>query len=139
MGTIFEKFNMNGLTAIVTGGAGLLGKQFSKTLAEAQANVIVADLSIEKAKEVAKGLHESGYKALAIQVDVTDKVSVYSMVDEAVDKFGGVNVLVNSAAMDPKFDQDNAGQHNNSFEDYPVEMFREASEAKNKQAPFISS
>jgi 2-deoxy-D-gluconate 3-dehydrogenase len=126
MGTIFEKFSMNGLTAIVTGGAGLLGKQFSKTLAEAQANVIVADLSIEKAEEVAKGLRESGYKAIAIQVNVTDKASVDSMVDQSVDQFGGVNVLVNSAAMDPKFDQENAGQHNNSFEDYPVEMFREA-------------
>ncbi|HSM24370.1 MAG TPA: SDR family oxidoreductase, partial [Anaerolineaceae bacterium] len=44
----------------------------------------------------------------------------------ALGEFGSLNVLVNSAAMDPKFDNEHAGTHNNSFEDYPVEMFRES-------------
>ena len=52
MGNIFEKFSMKNQAAIVTGGAGLLGKQFCKTLAEAGAGVTVADLSIDKAEEV---------------------------------------------------------------------------------------
>lgn len=124
MGNIFEKFSMKNQAAIVTGGAGLLGKQFCKTLAEAGAGVTVADLSIDKAEEVAYELRKSGFQAIAIQVDVTDKKSVEAMVSSTVDEFGGVSVLVNSAAMDPKFDAEHAGQHNNNFEDYPVEMFR---------------
>ncbi len=126
MSNIFEKFSMKGKAAIVTGGAGLLGKQFCKTLAEAGAGVAVADLSIDNAEQVAQGMRNSGYQAIAIQVDVTDKQSVEAMVSRTVKEFGELSVLVNSAAMDPKFDAEHAGQHNNNFEDYPVEMFRSA-------------
>ena len=126
MSNIFEKFDMKNQAAIVTGGAGLLGKQFCKTLAEAGASVAVADLSLDKAEEVAQGLRNSGYQAISIQVDVTDKQSVEAMVSRTVKEFGELCVLVNSAAMDPKFDSEHSGQHNNNFEDYPVEMFRSA-------------
>lgn len=126
MSNIFEKFSMRDKAAIVTGGAGLLGRQFSKTLAEAGAGVVVADLFIEKAEEVAQGLRSSGLKAIAVQVDITDKSSVENMVATTVQEFGSLNAIVNSAAMDPKFDSEHAGQHNNNFEDYPVEMFRSA-------------
>lgn len=126
MGNIFDKFNLKGQTAIVTGGAGLLGKQFSKTLAEAHAHVVVADIFYDKAEVVAKELRETGYQAIAFQVDVTDKNSVEAMVEKAINEFGSLDVLVNSAAMDPKFDSEHSGKHSNSFEDYPVEMFREA-------------
>jgi len=126
MGTIFDKFDMNNKAAIVTGGAGLLGKQFSKTLAEAGAGVVVADLILEKAQEVAVSIKNAGYKAIAVQVDVTDKVSVERMVASTVKEYGILSAIINSAAMDPKFDNEHSGQHNNSFEDYPVEMFRSA-------------
>ena len=45
MAHIFDKFNLTGQAAVVTGGAGLLGKQFCRTLAQAGAGVIVADLN----------------------------------------------------------------------------------------------
>ena len=109
MSNIFEKFDMKNQAAIVTGGAGLLGKQFCKTLAEAGASVAVADLSLDKAEEVAQGLRNSGYQAISIQVDVTDKQSVEAMVSRTVKEFGELCVLVNSAAMDPKFDSEHSG------------------------------
>ncbi len=56
--TIFDKFNMKYKAAIITGGAGLLGRQFSKTLAEAGAGVVVADLFGDKAEIVAQNLRE---------------------------------------------------------------------------------
>lgn len=126
MSNIFEKFDMKNKAVIVTGGAGLLGRQFSKTLAEAGAGVVVADLLIEKAEKVATALRKSGYQAIGVQVDVTDKSSVENLVAETISEFGILNALINSAAMDPKFDNEHAGQHNNSFEDYPVDMFRSA-------------
>ena len=46
MSHIFERFNLKGETAIITGGAGLLGKEFGRTLAQAGANVVVADVNV---------------------------------------------------------------------------------------------
>jgi NAD(P)-dependent dehydrogenase (short-subunit alcohol dehydrogenase family) len=126
MSDIFDKFNMKGQVAIVTGGAGLLGKEFSHTLAQAQADVIVADLNESTAGKVADELRCSGYSALGVGVDVTDPGSVRQMVEKALSAFGRVDVLVCSAAMDPKFDSAHQGQHRNTFEDYPVEAWRQA-------------
>jgi 2-deoxy-D-gluconate 3-dehydrogenase len=126
METIFDKFRMDGQAAIVTGGAGLLGKEFSKTLAQAGAGVIVADLNGAAAEIVASELRDEGYTAFGVRVDVTDDKSVHQMVLAAIREFGRLDVLVCSAAMDPKFDPQNAGKHGNSFEEYPVEAFRQA-------------
>lgn len=126
MSHIFEKFSMKNQAAIVTGGAGLLGRQFSRTLAEAGASVIVADLFVEKAQIVAKEIKDAGYEAQAVQVDVTDPSSVQNLVDTSLKNYDRVDALISSAALDPKFDSSQVGQHNNSFEDYPVEMFRQA-------------
>jgi 2-deoxy-D-gluconate 3-dehydrogenase len=122
-----EKFSLNGKTALVTGAAGLLGKQFSRALGEAGAAVVVADLDEKAAQAQADALREKTIEALAVSVDVTKPESVTSMVDQAVNEFGGVDVLVNSAAMDPKFDPENLqGQSANAFEDYPLDSWKKA-------------
>ena len=127
MGNIFDKFKLDGKTAVVTGGAGLLGKEFCRTLAEAGANVIIADMNYEAANEVAVKLNESGYSAKAVQVDVTSKESTINMADTAIKAYGGLNILVCSAAMDPKFDAEHVGEHNNnSFEAYPLDAWKQA-------------
>jgi len=126
MSEIFDKFNMQGQVALVTGGAGLLGKQFCRTLAQANAAVVVADMNAQVAQSVAAELCDSGYRALGVGVDVTDKASVERMVAQSVEAFGRLDVLVCSAAMDPKFDSSQAGQHANSFENYPLEAWRQA-------------
>lgn len=124
--SIFDKFNMKNKVALVTGGAGLLGKQFARTLAEAGASVVVADMLFEKGEQVALELVERGFDVIALQVDVTSVDAVRKMVAATTMRFGRLDVLVNSAAMDPKFDDEHAGQHTNRFEDYPVEAFRSA-------------
>ncbi len=126
MSNIFEKFSLKDRTAIVTGGAGLLGKEFCRTLAQAGALVVVADLNQAAAQKVADGLAQEGLKGLAVGVDVTQPESVRAMVDAALKASGRVDALVNSAAMDPKFDNTQPGQHRNTFEDYPVEAWRQA-------------
>lgn len=126
MANIFDKFNLKGQTAVVTGGAGLLGRGFCRTLAEAGANVVVADLNQSLAAEVADGLKADGFEALPVGVDVTDPESTQAMADAAVKAYGRLDVLVCSAAMDPKFDPEHAGTHGNSFEDYPLESWKQA-------------
>jgi 2-deoxy-D-gluconate 3-dehydrogenase len=126
MSTILDKFNLNGQAAVVTGGAGLLGKQFCRTLAEAGACVLVADLLEDNARKVANELKQAGYQAEGVGVDVTSSESTRRMAEASVQAFGRLDILVCSAAMDPKFEPQNAGQHRNTFEDYPVESWREA-------------
>lgn len=127
MTTIFDKFHLDGKTAIVTGGPGLLGKQFCRTLAEAGAHVIVADLNEKAAAAVAADLRTAGYSAVGAGVDVTSPDSVQAMTDQAVKLFGSLDVIVCSAAMDPKFDAEHASQqHNNNFENYPLAQWQQA-------------
>ncbi len=126
--TIFDKFSLKDKVAVVTGGVGLLGAEFCKTLAEAGASVAVVDLNGDAAGKVADGLVQSGYKAIGIATDITKPDSVSKMVDSTLTAFGRLDVLVNSAALDPKFDPDAAskGIAPGAFEDYPLEQWNAA-------------
>lgn len=123
--TVMDKFDMRGKTALVTGGAGLLGKRFALALAQAGANVVVADLNLDAAQAHVDTLLIKGYSALALALDVTDPVSCKQLVAQTVAHYGRVDALVNSAAMDPKFDPQNLGKQNkNAFENYDVAAWR---------------
>ncbi len=126
MADIFDKFRMIGQTALVTGGCGLLGKEFCRTLAQAGAAVVVADVNQAAADAFAAELAGEGYQALAVAVDVTSLESVNGMVEKTLAAFGRLDALVCSAAMDPKFDDQHQGQHSSSFEDYPLEAWKQA-------------
>lgn len=127
MSRIMDKFSLNGRIALVTGGAGLLGRQFTRTLGEAGAKVVVADLDQKAANEQAQALVQDGIDALAVVVDVTDPESVAAMVATTVKNFGSLDVIVNSAALDPKFDKENLDQQSdNAFETYPLETWKQA-------------
>jgi len=129
MTEILKKFDMTGRVAIVTGGPGLLGKEFCKTLAEAGAAVIVADINGEGAEAEALALVKDGYQAFGVQTDVTSPESVKAMVGVTLKTFGRLDVLVNSAALDPKFDPQALAKSSTplgSFEDYPIDAWRQA-------------
>jgi len=126
MNDIFDKFRLNGKVAIVTGGAGLLGRQFSRTLAQAGAKVVVADLNESEANKVAEELSNSGFPSMGIGVDVTKVDSTRQMVQKTVQIYKRLDILVCSAALDPKFDPQHQGQHANSFEDFPLEAWKQA-------------
>jgi len=125
---IQEKFDLTGRVAVVTGGVGLLGAEFCRTLAEAGAAVAVVDLNGEATLKVAQALTESGYRALGVQTDITSPASVNDMVEKVVASFGRLDILVNSAALDPKFDPDAVakGIAPGKFEEYPLEQWNAA-------------
>ena len=120
--SIQEKFDLSGRVAIVTGGVGLLGAEFCRTLAEAGAAVAIVDLDASASQGTADTLTKNGYKALAVSADITQPDSVNAMVEKVVSEFGRIDILVNSAALDPKFDPDAAkkGIAPGAFEDYPL-------------------
>ncbi|HEX9334157.1 MAG TPA: SDR family oxidoreductase [Anaerolineales bacterium] len=126
--TVQEKFDLSGSVAVITGGVGLLGTEFCRTLAEAGAAVAVVDLNASASQAVADTLTNSGYKALAIPTDITRPDSVNLMVEKILSAFGRLDVLVNSAALDPKFDPEavNKGITPGAFEDYPLDLWNSA-------------
>jgi 2-deoxy-D-gluconate 3-dehydrogenase len=122
-------FNLSGRAAIVTGGPGLLGEEFCYTLAEAGAAVVVADIDAGATESLADKLKGDGHQALSFEVDVTQPDSVRAMVDQAVKIFGQLDILVNSAALDPKFDPEaiaERGSTSGRFEDYPLDSWKQA-------------
>ena len=125
---IQEKFDLTGRVAVVTGGVGLLGVEFCKTLAESGAAVAVVDLNTLASQEAADTLTKSGYQALAISADITRPDSIDAMIEKTLSAFGRLDILVNSAALDPKFDPDaiQKGIAPGAFEDYPLEQWNAA-------------
>jgi len=125
---IQEKFDLTGRVAVVTGGVGLLGAEFCRTLAEAGAAVAVVDLNASASLAVTDSLTNSGYKALALPADITQPDSVNVAVEKILSTFGRLDILVNSAALDPKFDPEaiNKGITPGAFEDYPLDLWNSA-------------
>jgi NAD(P)-dependent dehydrogenase (short-subunit alcohol dehydrogenase family) len=126
MDEVGNLFDLTGRVGLVTGGAGLLGAEFCRILTAAGAAVGVADLDGAKAGAVAEGLRGAGGAARPVEMDVTRPDSVQRAVDQAVKAFGRLDILVNCAALDPKFDPSQAGRHTNAFEDYPLEAWNQA-------------
>jgi len=122
----FDVFHLDGMSAIVTGGMGLLGKEFSKTLAGAGAGVIIADINQTGSEELITSFRECDFDAHFFLLDVTDPASTVELVQFAEERFGRIDILVNSAAMDPKFDPDHLDENSNLFEDYPLNSWKQA-------------
>ncbi len=124
---LIDKFSLEGRTALVAGGAGLLGRQFTRALGEAGANVVVADVDFAAALEQAHQLRAEQIRAVAVRVDVTDPESVSAMVAHALSEYGRLDVLVNSAALDPKFDPQHLDEQSaNDFENYALESWKKS-------------
>jgi len=86
-----------GKTAFITGSARGIGRSFAEAyIREGAAHVVIADINLERAQETAG---ELGSEAYAVRLDVTNQASIDAAVKETVDKFGGIDVLVNNAAL----------------------------------------
>lgn len=98
-GSYLQRFRLDGRVALVTGGAGILGRHFCGVLAEAGARVIVADINEDAAGECADDLHvQWGVETVGVGCDVSSPASVKEAVATAVEAFGRIDVLHNNAA-----------------------------------------
>ncbi len=97
-----DQFRLDGKVAIVTGAGGRgnsIGRAYALGLAHAGASVVVADLNADGACAVADEIVAAGGKALGVQVDVASEASTLAMAATATEAFGGVDILVNNAAL----------------------------------------
>jgi len=92
-----EQFYLKEKVAIVTGSGQGIGKAIALTFAKAGAQLIIADLNVETAKKTADLVHAIGNEAIVVQVDVRNEKQVDRMVNQALAKFGHIDILMNNA------------------------------------------
>jgi NAD(P)-dependent dehydrogenase (short-subunit alcohol dehydrogenase family) len=126
-------FSLKNKTAIVTGALGLLGMQHCLALKEAGASVIVCDRDELKCKIFAS---ELGHNSIGVGVDITDYASVKNLLKTAKAHFNTIDILVNNAAINDKFEDADKAVELSKFENYPLELW-EASLKVNITGMFI--
>ena len=92
-------YDFSGKVAVVTGSGGGIGQSYAEALARSGAAVLVADIDVDRAAAVAAGIVGEGGTALACPVDVADPASASSMAETAERELGGLDYLVNNAAI----------------------------------------
>ena len=96
-------FKLDGKIAVVIGGAGGIGQACSTALAHHGATVVLASRNLAKLEETtAKISAETGARALGLAVDGTDEDSIRKLADQVVERFGRVDILVNTQGMNKK-------------------------------------
>lgn len=113
-----QTFTLKGKTALVTGGAGILGREFAAGLASVGAQVAVVDVDLGQAQAVAEKI---GSQAQGFHCDVADPQSVRACVAAVKKQFGTIDVLHNNAATKTTKPRD----FFTPFEDYSLELWRE--------------
>jgi gluconate 5-dehydrogenase len=91
---VTDLFDLTGKVAVVTGGAGGIGRAQALGLADAGADVAVASRNLGHLQDVAKEITSKGRKSLAVTADVVDEKSVTDMVDSVLKEFGRIDILV---------------------------------------------
>ena len=91
--------SLEGRVVIITGGGQGIGRGYAHHFAAQGAIPIIAELNGDNAVSVQREIKEKGFEALAIQTDVASMESVTTMVNQVIEKFGRIDILINNAAV----------------------------------------
>src|SRR4029078_12857415 len=94
-----ERMSLHGKVAIVTGSAQGIGRAIAESLAQAGADIVVADLDPGRSTDTIAAVEQSGRKALNVKVNVADAHGTKAMVDQVLKEWGKVDILVNNAGI----------------------------------------
>ena len=95
---VMDLFRLDGRVAVVTGGAGIYGSVITTALAEAGGTVVIAARGLERCEERAAELRASGFRVLAMPLDLTRDESIVALHDRVMAELGRVDILFNNAA-----------------------------------------
>lgn len=123
--SVLEKFSLKGQTAIITGGAGLLGRQHAAAVAAAGANCILIDINQEKLDQYIRELKADfpDSQVLGIRADITCKIEVENLLAQVRQQFNFINILINNAAINPALKKENTFKEFSRFENFLVEQW----------------
>ncbi len=125
MVSAFKKFDLTGKTALITGAAGLLGREHAAALLESGATVVLTDISeaaLDAAKTTLLREFPSGQLKTAV-LDVSSPEAVSSLSAQLADMGVRIDILVNNAAIDPKVKADAGMVESSRLENFPIEQW----------------
>lgn len=97
--TLSELFRLDGKVAVVTGASSGLGVSFAAALAEAGADLVLGARRVDRLQHTKEIVERLGRRAVVVETDVTRDSDCVALVEEGVDAFGGVHILVNNAGL----------------------------------------
>lgn len=130
-----ERFSLTDKVVLITGGAGLLGKEHAAAVVEAGGTALIADINTDAAMEAAREVDHTEKRAVALNLDVTDRDACKIALATMLERFGRLDVLVNNAASNPKVE---TGLRPSRFETQSIEDW-EADLAVGLRGTFLCS
>jgi NAD(P)-dependent dehydrogenase (short-subunit alcohol dehydrogenase family) len=126
-GGLRSLFDLSGRVAVITGGAGLLGLRHAQAIAEMGGIPVLFDVDGARAEAGAEEIGKAhGVAAVAVQTDVVDPASVRQAVARTIERYGTIDILVNNAAHNPKFEaMGSVGRRESRFEHFPLERWHQ--------------
>jgi len=119
-GNLSKAFDLSGRVAVITGGAGLLGVQHARAIAQAGGTPVLVDVSSVRAVEMAGAIaDEFDVPALGISTDITDPESIKALLASLLERFGKIDILINNAANNPKM-EDSSEINFSRFENFQL-------------------
>jgi NAD(P)-dependent dehydrogenase (short-subunit alcohol dehydrogenase family) len=118
-------YDLTGKTALITGGAGLMGYQHAVALADTGAKIILTDVNQARTEECAQKLNDrfGQGRVTPLVMDVTQRKSIEAAHEKLLKSHGGVQILVNNAAIDPKVTKDASLVESSRFEHFALEQW----------------
>ena len=125
MNKAFEKFDLSGKTALITGAAGLLGMEHAAALLESGAAVVLTDIGIAGLESASAFLARNADAAriLTRVMDVTKQDAIRAVADELTEKGLRIDILINNAAIDPKVKGDQGVVETSRLENFPLSQW----------------
>ena len=105
MSRIKQKFDLSGKVAIITGSSKGIGESIARGFAEHGAKVVISSRKQDAVDAVAASFQKDGLEATGIACHVGDEAQLKNLVEKTIDKYGGVDILVNNAATNPVYDK----------------------------------
>lgn len=121
----YENFSLTGKTALITGGAGLLGVQHAAAIYEAGGSVVITDLNISDLELIQKkisNISKQG-KIYIYKMDVTNKHDIRMVQNNLISKDINVDILINNAAINPKVNASDTTGETSRLEDFDLNQW----------------
>lgn len=120
-----DLYDLTGRVAVITGGAGLLGPEHAAALVALGATAVITDIDDPAAETAAARIRrEHGVDRVdSLRMDVTDPASVSSTREAIVARHGGVHILINNAAVDPKVAEEGGGVEGSRLEHFSLDRW----------------
>lgn len=125
--SVRRSFELSGRIAVITGGAGLLGMRHGEAIAEMGGVPVLVDLDGERAQMAAAKIESAfSVRAIGLRADITDPDAVAELLTRVLDSVGGIDILINNAANNPKMDaSDPAAPASGRLENFPFGVWNQ--------------